>query len=71
MDEHPAETPKWAPKLDPWDPIALPRFGLWLGYLAGAGLADCQRGGVQLSQALGSAVSDLPKFASNEWVVAP
>jgi acyl-homoserine lactone acylase PvdQ len=71
MDQHPAETPKWAPKLEPWDPIALPRFALWLGYQAGAGLADCRRGGVQLSQVLDSAVNDQPKFASDEWVVAP
>jgi acyl-homoserine lactone acylase PvdQ len=71
MDEHPTETPKWAPKLEPWDPVALPRFGAWLGYMVGAGLADCRRGGVRLSAALGAAFHDVPKYASDEWVIAP
>ena len=71
MHEHPADVPKWAPKLEPSDALALSRWSLWLDYQAGMGLADCRRGGGQLSGALQTAVDRQRQFGSDEWVVAP
>lgn len=71
MREHPDRTPAWAPTLMPWDPVAVSRFVLWLGYQAGEGLADCRRGGVQLAAAERAGLEAKGTLASNEWVVAP
>lgn len=71
MAEHPAETPEWAPKLEPWDPVAISRWLLWLAYQAGEGLADCRRGGVKLAAADLVGLEGRSTAASNEWVLAP
>jgi acyl-homoserine lactone acylase PvdQ len=69
LADHPGEVPDWAPRLEPWDPIALSRAILWLEFQAGDGLRDCQRGGVKLAQQPGR--SRLDATGSNEWVLAP
>ncbi len=71
MTEHPAQTPAWAPKLEPWDPVAISRWLLWLSYQAGEGLADCRRGGVKLAAADLTGLERRTAMASNEWVLAP
>jgi len=70
MGEHPAETPAWAPRLEPWDPLALSRSTLWLEFQAGDGLRDCARGGVRLA-ATSAPGQTISAEASNEWVLAP
>ena len=71
MTEHRDQVPAWAPRLEPWDPVAISRWLLWLGYQAGEGLADCRRGGVTLSQSVEAAMDRRQVAASNEWVLAP
>jgi acyl-homoserine-lactone acylase len=71
MTEHPDKTPSWAPRVEPWDPVAISRWLLWLAYHAGEGLADCRRGGVKLAAADVAALEHRTTLASNEWVLAP
>jgi len=71
MDEHPGEVPTWAPRLEPWDPVAFSRASLFLAYKAGQGLTDCRRGGVQLSAAVNVQLDNAAALASNEWILAP
>lgn len=71
MRDHPDRVPAWAPRLEPWDPVALSRWLLWLGYQAGEGLRNCQAGGVRLAAAEAAAVDRAQVAASNEWVLAP
>ncbi len=71
MTEHPTEVPSWAPHVQPWDPVAVSRAVLWLGYQAGDGLRDCQAGGIKLSAHLTASITDRRQAASNEWVLAP
>jgi acyl-homoserine lactone acylase PvdQ len=71
MREQPRQVPAWAPRLEPWDPVALSRWLLWLSYQAGAGIRDCQAGGVRLAAALGGELERGAIAASNEWIVAP
>ena len=71
MAENSAKTPAWAPKLEPWDPVAISRWLLWLSYQAGEGLADCRRGGVKLAAADLTALDHRGTLASNEWILAP
>ncbi len=71
MQDHPDEVPEWAPDPEPWDPIAVSRGLLWNSYMAGDGLRDCQRGGVQLSAVTAAALLERSRAASNEWILAP
>lgn len=71
MRDHPDRVPAWAPRLEPWDPVALSRWLLWLGYQAGEGLRNCQAGGVQLAAAHAAGLERASVAASNQWVLAP
>lgn len=45
---HPDRVPSWAPRdIEVADVLAVGHWLLWLGYQAGVGLDDCQRGGVE------------------------
>ena len=63
MSEHPQEVPKWAPKLEPWQEIALGRYIIW-GWPEGEAGGDLLRGGIQ---------PDDPAAyrGSNEMLIAP
>lgn len=72
LDQHPDKVPSWAPRLQPWHLIGIPRAILWF-FIIGDGLRDCARSGAPLTVDAGSGVADdqLARFASNEWAVAP
>jgi acyl-homoserine lactone acylase PvdQ len=61
MKEHPAEVPAWAPKLEPWQIIALGRYIIW-GWPEGDAGGDLKRGGIE--------PDPVSPRSSNEWVVA-
>ena len=60
MKEHPKEVPAWAPKLEPWQVIALSRYIIW-GWPEGGAGGDLLRGGIT--------PDPVPERGSNEWVV--
>src|SRR5437879_7736536 len=62
MQEHPEEVPAWAPKLEPWQIIALGRFIIW-GWPEGDAGGDLQRAGIQ--------PDPIAARGSNQWVIAP
>ena len=63
MQEHPEQVPAWAPKLEPWQIVALARFIIYQ-WPEGELAADLRRGGIQ---------PDMPHpyLGSNEWLLAP
>ena len=71
MEEHPDETPAWAPKLAAADLVGISRWLLWLAYQAGDGLAKCRASGAKLAAADIAGLENRSVAASNEWVVAP
>jgi acyl-homoserine-lactone acylase len=71
VNEHPAEMPKWAPRLAATDLVAISRWLLWLSYQAGDGLAKCRASGAKLAAVHESGLANRSVAASNEWVVAP
>jgi acyl-homoserine lactone acylase PvdQ len=71
LSDHPAARPRWAPRLEAEDAMAMARSLLWLGYQAGMGLADCRRGGIKLPSVSATTPVDQPMLASDEWVLAP
>src|SRR5690349_873903 len=46
MREHPEQVPVWAPKLEPWQIVALGRYIIW-GWPEGEAAGDLRRGGLQ------------------------
>src|SRR5262249_28697606 len=62
MAEHPNEVPAWAPKLEPWQIIALGRSIIW-GWPEGDAAGDLKRGGIE--------PDPIPYRGSNEWVITP
>ncbi len=62
MREYPDQVPDWAPKLHPWQVVALARFVIW-SWPFGEVSADLRRGGIELTSR--------PYLGSNEWLVAP
>ncbi len=68
---HTDRAPTWRFDLEPWQLIAIPRGTLWGAYMAGHGLRDCSRGGVELAQGQSDALRDAARYASNEWVLHP
>jgi acyl-homoserine lactone acylase PvdQ len=59
VQEHPERVPSWAPKIEPWQPVALGRyvlFGWW--------------GGEAMSK-LGRRLLPQPAPFSNQWAIAP
>src|SRR5260370_15134717 len=46
MDEHPDQVPDWAPKLEPWQIVALGRYIIW-GWPEGDAGGDLQRAGIR------------------------
>ena len=62
MKEHPKEVPAWAPKLEPWQIIALSRFIIW-GWPEGEAGGDLLRGGIT--------PDPVAPRGSNQWVVTP
>src|SRR4029077_10952621 len=61
MDEHPDQVPEWAPKLEPWQIVALGRYIIW-GWPEGDAGGDLQRAGIR--------PDPVSPRASNEWTVA-
>ena len=62
MAEHPGEVPRWAPKLQPWQLVALGRYIIW-GWPEGEAGGDLLRGGIQPDPAA--------YRGSNEMLIAP
>jgi acyl-homoserine lactone acylase PvdQ len=62
MQEHPEQVPAWAPKLEPWQIIALGRYIIW-GWPEGEAAGDLQRGGIQ--------PDPVAYHGSNEMLLAP
>jgi len=62
MQEHPEQVPAWAPKLEPWQIIALGRYIIW-GWPEGEAGGDLQRGGIQ--------PDPVAYHGSNEMLLAP
>lgn len=62
MREHPQEVPAWAPKLEPWQVVALGRMIIW-GWVTGDA-------GVEL-HAAGIKSDPIPYHGSNQWALAP
>ncbi len=62
MREHPEQVPIWAPRLEPWQIIALGRFIIW-GWPEGEAGGDLKRAGIE--------PDPIAYRGSNEWVLAP
>jgi acyl-homoserine-lactone acylase len=61
MKEHPSKVPAWAPKLQPWQIIALSRYIIW-GWPEGDAGGDLLRAGIK--------PDPIEPRGSNQWVVA-
>jgi acyl-homoserine-lactone acylase len=62
MNEHPGETPAWAPKLEPWRVVALGRYIIW-GWPEGEIASELARAGIR--------PDPMAYRGSNEWLLAP
>ncbi len=62
MQEHPEQVPAWAPKLEPWQIIALGRYILW-GWPEGEAGGDLKRAGID--------PDPVDYHGSNEMLLAP
>jgi acyl-homoserine-lactone acylase len=62
MAEHPDRVPAWAPKLEPWQVVALGRYIIW-GWPEGEAGGDLIRAGIQ--------PDPIAYHGSNEWLIAP
>ena len=62
MQEHPAEVPAWAPKLEPWRVVALGRFIIW-GWPEGEAAEKLMHAGIQ--------PDPVAYHGSNEMLLAP
>ena len=62
MREHPEQVPAWAPKLEPWQVIALGRYIIW-GWPEGEAGADLKRAGID--------PDPVAYRGSNEMLLAP
>ncbi len=62
MREHPEQVPAWAPKLEPWQIIALGRYIIW-GWPEGEAAGDLKRGGIE--------PDPVAYHGSNEMLLAP
>ena len=73
MAEHPDQVPGWAPRLEPWLPLAVHRHFLWLPYMAGDAVAACERAGVEPFTGIGlqGPPPGVASGASNAWVLMP
>ncbi len=62
MQEHPEQVPAWAPKLEPWQIVALGRYIIW-GWPEGEAAGDLKRGGIE--------PDPVAYHGSNEMLLAP
>ena len=62
MEEHPGQVPAWAPKLEPWQVVALSRYILW-GWPEGEAGGDLKRAGIN--------PDPVDYHGSNEVLLAP
>jgi acyl-homoserine-lactone acylase len=62
MQEHPDRVPTWAPKLEPWQLVALGRYIIW-GWPEGEAAGKLQRAGIQ--------PDPIAYHGSNEILLAP
>lgn len=62
MQEHPEQVPVWAPKLEPWQIVALSRYILW-GWPEGEAGGDLKRAGID--------PDPVGYHGSNEMLLAP
>lgn len=63
MSEHPEQVPAWAPKLEPWQIVALSRYIIW-AWPEDEARADLKRGGIEPDRAG-------PYRGSNEMILGP
>jgi acyl-homoserine-lactone acylase len=61
MDKHPQKVPAWAPKLEPWQLVALSRYIIW-GWPEGDAGGDLLRAGIT--------PDPVEPRGSNQWIVA-
>jgi acyl-homoserine-lactone acylase len=69
--QHPHMAPEWRFDIEPWHLVVIARGLLWGSYMAGDGLNDCRRGGVQLSRGQMESLQWGASLASNVWVLHP
>ena len=62
MKEHPEQVPAWAPKLEPWQLVALGRYIIW-GWPEGEAGGKLLRAGIH--------PDPVAYHGSNEWLLAP
>ena len=62
MQDHPEQVPAWAPKLEPWQVVALARYIIW-GWPEGEIVTDLRNGGLQ--------PDPVAYRGSNEMLLAP
>jgi len=62
MTEHPGQVPAWAPKMEPWQVVALGRYIIW-------GWPESEAGGDLLHA--GIEPDPVAYHGSNEWLIAP
>jgi len=62
MTEHPDQVPAWAPKIEPWQVVALGRYIIW-GWPEGEAGGDLLHAGIQ--------PDPIAYHGSNEWLIAP
>ena len=63
MTEHPEQVPAWAPKLEPWQIVALSRYIIW-AWPEDEARADLKRGGIEPDRTG-------PYRGSNEMILGP
>ncbi len=59
MQDHPEKVPAWAPKLEPWHPVALTRYVIFAWPMGEA------------NRELGRRVQAVPPRSSNQWAISP
>jgi acyl-homoserine lactone acylase PvdQ len=62
MTDHPEQVPAWAPRIEPWDVVALGRYIIW-NWPIGEAAGDLKRAGVDFGP--------LAYRGSNEMLIAP
>jgi len=68
MGEHQERVPDWAPTIEVVDVVALTRAFTWGMYQSGEGMADCQRGEIDVAPLMNAPTE---QGASNGWVLSP
>ena len=70
MQEHPAEVPSWAQRIEPWDVVALGRYIIF-GWPLGEAYGDLERAGIEVKPAEYRGSNEMLIAASRTAVGAP